>query len=118
MKKKILLAIAIVIVVISFMVGRVFAAGNALIGTAAPENIPASQVNNINDLPSVIAHYQTGGGVITLPQNETGTKENVIAASTSDVKSLPKILRGLSIDASGSGSNHFVGINLFSYKFR
>lgn len=117
MKKKILFVIAIVVVIISFMVGRVFAAGNALTGTGAPENIPANQVSNINNLPAVISHGQVAGAVI-LPQNEPGTKGNVITASAQGIKALPKVLRGLSIDAAGSGSNHFVGINLFSYKFK
>lgn len=116
MKKKILFVIAIAVIVISFLVGRVFAAGNALTGTGAPINIPASQVNNVNNLPGVISHGQVAGAII-LPQSEPGTKGNVITASTAEIKSLPKILRGLSIDAAGSGSNHFVGINLFSFKF-
>ena len=36
MKKKILFVIAIAVIVISFLAGRVFAAGNALTGTVAP----------------------------------------------------------------------------------
>lgn len=86
-------------------------AGTMMTGTTVPTQAVGSLKTNA--LPMVMAHGQNGPITAPIVENNA-TKGNVITASVP----LPLLNNKVGIIASGSGSNHFVGVSLSGWSFK